>query len=87
VPKVCVKWSWFSLHIQVFFNKLSCASSNCGVVITLYRRLLTSAKNMERVFLLGGHKPRQLSVVGVDCSVILKRVMKKGCDFDCVHLY
>ena len=53
VSKVCVKWSWFRLFIQVFISKLSCTSSNCGVLITLYRSLLTSAKNMERVFFTG----------------------------------
>jgi hypothetical protein len=35
VSKVCVKWSWFRLFIQVFISKLSCARSNCGVVIKL----------------------------------------------------
>jgi len=53
VSKVCIKWLWFRLFIQVFSGKLSCASSNCGVVITSYRSLLTSAKNMERVFFTG----------------------------------
>jgi hypothetical protein len=84
---VCVKWPWFRLFIQVFISKLSYASSYCGVVVTLYRSLLTSAKNMERVFVLEGRKPRQLLVVGVDCSVILECVMKKSWDFDCIHLY
>ena len=85
--KVCVKWLWFRLFIQVFISKPRCAGSNCGVVIALYRCLLTSAKNMERIFLQGGCKPRQLLVVGSDCSVILECVMKKSWDFDCIHLY
>ena len=38
---------------KCFMIKLSSASSNCGAVITLYRSLLTSAKNMERVFCTG----------------------------------
>jgi len=52
MSKVHVQWSWF-MFIEVFISKLSCANSNCGVVITLYKSLLTSAKNMERVFFTG----------------------------------
>ena len=52
VPKVHVKWLWFRF-IQVFISRLNCANSDCGVVIMLYRSLLTSAKNIERVFFTG----------------------------------
>ena len=52
VSKVHVKWLWFRLFMQVFINKLSCARSNCSVVITLYRRLLTDiSKKYGKSFL------------------------------------
>jgi hypothetical protein len=56
-------------------------SSNLGVIVSLCRKL-TSVKNVERVFLLGDCKPRQLLVACVDCRIILKCVMEEGCDLD-----